>query len=182
MKISTLWKAPEVNPITLKARSVPVLNPFNKYGRVFLFSWLGFMIAFWAWYTFPPLLTVTIRKDLALTPQQVANSNIVSLSSTLLMRVIAGPACDKFGSRWVFGGMLLLGSLPIGLAPLVNSANGLYVSRFFIGILGGTFVPCQPTLSLEAGVTLVAVLPTLSCPPSSTPSSPAATSPVSLGD
>ncbi|CRK16896.1 hypothetical protein BN1708_017522, partial [Verticillium longisporum] len=59
------------------------------------------------------------------------------------MRVIAGPACDKFGSRWVFGGMLLLGSLPIGLAPLVNSANGLYVSRFFIGILGGTFVPCQ---------------------------------------
>ncbi|CRK28303.1 hypothetical protein BN1723_014115 [Verticillium longisporum] len=143
MKISTLWRAPEVNPITLKARSVPVLNPFNKYGRVFLFSWLGFMIAFWAWYTFPPLLTVTIRKDLALTPQQVANSNIVSLSSTLLMRVIAGPACDKFGSRWVFGGMLLLGSLPIGLAPLVNSANGLYVSRFFIGILGGTFVPCQ---------------------------------------
>ncbi|KAG7114914.1 Nitrate transporter like protein [Verticillium longisporum] len=61
MKISTLWRAPEVNPITLKARSVPVLNPFNKYGRVFLFSWLGFMIAFWAWYTFPPLLTWSDR-------------------------------------------------------------------------------------------------------------------------
>ncbi|KAM0332327.1 hypothetical protein ACHAQA_002604 [Verticillium albo-atrum] len=143
MAISTLWKAPEVNPITLKARSVPVLNPFNKYGRVFFFSWLGFMIAFWAWYTFPPLLTVTIRKDLALTPVQVANSNIVSLTSTLLMRLIAGPACDRFGSRMVFGGMLLIGALPVGLAPLVKNATGLYISRFFIGVLGGTFVPCQ---------------------------------------
>lgn len=101
------------------------------------------MIAFWAWYTFPPLLTVTIRQDLDLTPAQVANSNIVSLSSTLLMRLIAGPACDKFGSRLVFGGLLLLGALPVGLAPLVKDATGLYISRFFIGVLGATFVPCQ---------------------------------------
>ncbi|KAH7376517.1 nitrate transporter [Plectosphaerella cucumerina] len=143
MGISILWRAPEVNPINGKARSVPVLNPFNKHGRVFFFSWLGFMIAFWAWYTFPPLLTISIRKDLNLTPKQVANSNIVSLSSTLLMRLIAGPACDKFGSRWVFGGLLLLGSLPVGLAPLIKNATGLYISRFFIGILGATFVPCQ---------------------------------------
>ncbi len=33
--------------------------------------------------------------------------------------------------------------MPVGLAPLIRSASGLYVSRFFIGILGGTFVPCQ---------------------------------------
>ena len=39
--------------------------------------------------------------------------------------------------------MLLLGALPIGLAPLVHDATGLYISRFFIGILGGSFVPCQ---------------------------------------
>jgi NNP family nitrate/nitrite transporter-like MFS transporter len=43
----------------------------------------------------------------------------------------------------VFGSFLLIGCLPIGLAPLVNDANGLYASRFFIGILGATFVPCQ---------------------------------------
>ena len=62
---------------------------------------------------------------------------------SLLVRVIAGPLCDQFGSRKVFGGLLLVGSIPLGLAPLIKSANGLYVSRFFIGILGGTFVPCQ---------------------------------------
>lgn len=36
----------------------------------------------------------------------------------------------------------MLGAIPIGLAPLVQTANGLYASRFFIGILGGSFVPC----------------------------------------
>jgi hypothetical protein len=53
----TLWKAPLVNPINLKARSVPYFNPIDKYGRVFFFSWFGFLIAFWSWYAFPPLVS-----------------------------------------------------------------------------------------------------------------------------
>lgn len=56
---------------------------------------------------------------------------------------MSGPLCDLFGPRKVFGGMLLLGAIPTGLAPLVRGANGLYVVRFFMGILGGSFVPCQ---------------------------------------
>jgi NNP family nitrate/nitrite transporter-like MFS transporter len=54
--VATLWKAPEINPINQKARTIPILNPFNKYGRVFFFAWWGFMIAFWSWYAFPPLV------------------------------------------------------------------------------------------------------------------------------
>ncbi|KAI0483261.1 nitrate transporter [Xylariaceae sp. FL0804] len=143
MRVSSLWAAPEINPISRKARSIPVLNVFNVYGRVFFFSWWGFMVAFWAWYTFPPLLTRIITENLHLTSVQVANSNIVSLCATFLIRFAAGPACDLVGPRWVFGGLLIIGSIPLGLAPLVHDARGLYVSRFFIGILGGTFVPCQ---------------------------------------
>ena len=52
--VNSLWKAPEVNPINHKARSIPGLNPFNVYGRVFFFSWFGFMIAFWSWYAISP--------------------------------------------------------------------------------------------------------------------------------
>lgn len=47
--VALLWKAPEINPVNGKARSIPVLNPFNKYGRVFFFAWLGFMVAFLSW-------------------------------------------------------------------------------------------------------------------------------------
>lgn len=35
-----------------------------------------------------------------------------------------------------------MGAIPLGLAPLVHDATSLYISRFFIGILGGSFVPC----------------------------------------
>ncbi len=86
---------------------------------------------------------MTIKKDLNLTSAQVANSNIVSLSSTFFLRFATGPLCDQFGSRRVFAWLILLGCLPIGLAPLIKDATGLYIARFFIGILGATFVPCQ---------------------------------------
>lgn len=129
------------------------------------------MVAFWAWYTFPPLvclclpflyspttlsrclstnqflykqqLTHTIKHSLHLTPAQVANSNIISLLATLLVRLISGWACDRYGPRLVFAFILLLGAIPIGLAPTITNVTGLYVIRFFIGILGGSFVPCQ---------------------------------------
>jgi MFS transporter, NNP family, nitrate/nitrite transporter len=82
VKFSDLYRAPDVNPINKKARSIPVFNVIDVYGRVFFFSWSGFMLAFWAWYTFPPLLAVTIRTDLGLTAIEIANSNIVSLVAT----------------------------------------------------------------------------------------------------
>lgn len=55
-KTADLWRKPDLNPVNRKAKSVPVLNPIDPHGRVFFFSWLGFMLAFWAWYAFPPLV------------------------------------------------------------------------------------------------------------------------------
>ncbi|KAF2267670.1 nitrate transporter CrnA [Lojkania enalia] len=143
-QLSLLWKSPEVNPINKKARSVPFLNPItNVYGRVFFFSWFGFMIAFWSWYAFPPLLADVIAKDIGMKQFQVANSNIIALTATLIVRLIAGTCCDNFGPRWTFSGCLLAGAIPTFLAGAVYNASGLYALRFFIGILGGSFVPCQ---------------------------------------
>ncbi|KAK2748058.1 hypothetical protein FQN55_004609 [Onygenales sp. PD_40] len=135
--------APEINPLNRKAKSIPILNPFDKYGRVFLFSWLGFMVAFLSWYAFPPLLTITIRKDLNMSQADVANSNIVALLATFLVRVVCGPLCDRFGPRWVFIGTMLCGAIPTAMAGLVTTPSGLIALRFFVGILGATFVPCQ---------------------------------------
>ena len=142
-KVASLWQAPTVNPINNKAQSIPIFNPFNIYGRVFLLSWWSFFIAFWSWYAFPPLLTVTIKKDLQLSQAQISTSNILALTSTLIVRLTAGAACDRFGPRWTFVAVLLAGAIPTALAGRVQSASGLIALRFFIGILGGSFVPCQ---------------------------------------
>lgn len=59
------------------------------------------------------------------------------------MRAIAGPLCDRFGPRLVFVGCLLIGAIPSVLAGTADNAGSLYAIRFFVGILGSTFVPCQ---------------------------------------
>nr|BAK52667.1 nitrate transporter [Talaromyces purpureogenus] len=140
---TSLWAPPSVNPLTYKALSVPILNPFDSYGRVFFFSWFGFFVAFLSWFAFPPLLTDTIKKDLGMSQTQVANSNIVALLASLLVRFISGPLCDRFGPRWVFVGLLMSGAIPTAMAGLVTNPNGLIALRFFVGILGASFVPCQ---------------------------------------
>jgi MFS transporter, NNP family, nitrate/nitrite transporter len=140
---AVLFRAPEVNPVNRKARSVPFFNVINMYGRVFFFSWFGFFVAFWSWYAFPPLLHDTIQKDLKLTKIDVANSNIIALCATLLVRLIAGPCCDRFGPRWTFAGTLVIGAIPTFLAGTCYTKSQLFACRFFVGILGGSFVPCQ---------------------------------------
>ena len=62
---------------------------------------------------------------------------------SLLVRLVAGPSCDHFGPKVTFAACLILGAIPSALAGTISSAAGLYVIRFFVGILGGSFVPCQ---------------------------------------
>ncbi|KAL9099001.1 MAG: hypothetical protein Q9163_005437 [Psora crenata] len=88
-------------------------------------------------------MSVTIAKDLKLKQSDIANSNILALTATLLVRLVAGPACDRFGPRYTFAGCLLLGAIPTALAGAVTNVRGLLALRFFVGILGGSFVPCQ---------------------------------------
>lgn len=59
--VGLIVRAPQVNPVTRKALSIPFLNPINMYGRVFFFSWFGFFVAFWSWYAFPPLVSNTLE-------------------------------------------------------------------------------------------------------------------------
>ncbi|KAF9119693.1 hypothetical protein BGX30_003685 [Mortierella sp. GBA39] len=85
----------------------------------------------------------TIKADLKLTPSQISDANLTSVSATILARLTIGPICDRYGPRKAMAGLLLFGSITIGLAGLASDANGLIITRFFIGIVGATFVPCQ---------------------------------------
>ncbi|GAA96346.1 uncharacterized protein L969DRAFT_88790 [Mixia osmundae IAM 14324] len=140
--IKQLFSPPVINPTNLKSQTLCIFHP-NRYALAFHLSWLGFFVAFLSWFAFPPLIPEIIRTDLKLTAIDVANSNIVSLSATLGVRWIVGPFVDRFGPRYVMASLLIIGAIPSGLAGTAHNAHTLYVLRFFIGILGGTFVPCQ---------------------------------------
>ena len=88
-------------------------------------------------------MTETIKRDLSLSETEIANSNIISLAAALIVRLTAGSACDRFGARWTFAGILLLGAIPTALAGTATTPHGLIAIRFFVGILGGSFIPCQ---------------------------------------
>lgn len=41
-------------------------------------------------------MSKTIKADLHLSQNEVANSNVISLVATLVVRLIAGPLCDRY--------------------------------------------------------------------------------------
>ncbi|KAH7310615.1 major facilitator superfamily domain-containing protein [Stachybotrys elegans] len=140
---SSLWEKAQVNPLNGKSYTFPIFRVWDMYSTAFWLATLGFFVAFLSWFAFSPLVPEAVRDDLQLTQAQVINSNLASLGGTAIVRLIAGPACDRFGPRKVMAALLILGAIPSGLAALVTNIGELEAVRFFISILGGTFVPCQ---------------------------------------
>ncbi|TKY89981.1 hypothetical protein EX895_001279 [Sporisorium graminicola] len=140
---SSLWRPAEINPLNGKSYTFPIFRIFDAYSTAFWLATLGFFVAFLSWFAFSPLMPEAVKADLKLSNSQVTHANMASLGGTAILRLIAGPACDRFGPRKVMAALLILGAIPSGLAALVTSAGGLYTVRFFISILGATFVTCQ---------------------------------------
>ncbi|GAA5821556.1 hypothetical protein JCM3770_006822 [Rhodotorula araucariae] len=139
---SSLWQPAAVNPLNGKSYTLPIFRLTDQYAINFHLAWLGFFVAFLSWFAFPPLIPEAIREDLHLTSAEIGNSNVVALLATLVCRFAFGPLVDRFGPRLTMAAILVMGAIPSGLAGTISSVNGLYAIRFFIGILGATFVPC----------------------------------------
>jgi NNP family nitrate/nitrite transporter-like MFS transporter len=143
-RLSSLWRRAEINPLNGKSLTFPIFRVWDdSYSTAFWLATLGFFVAFFSWFAFSPLVPEAVRADLNLTQDQVTSSNLAALGGTAIVRLIAGPACDKFGPRKVLAALLILGAIPSGLAALVTNIQGLEAVRFFISMLGGTFVPTQ---------------------------------------
>ena len=103
-------------------------------------------MAFFIWFSISPLLN-DVAESLDLNRQQIWTSNICSVSGTIVMRFVNGPLSDKYGARILMGVVLMLASIPAALTGLVSSATGLNFLRFFIGLVGSTFVMSQVWVS-----------------------------------
>jgi len=110
--------------------------------RVFHLTWVAFFVCFFAWFASAPLMPL-IAAEFALTPAEVANIGIAAVAVTILVRLIVGPLCDRFGPRRVYAGLMAAGAIPVLLLPLAHDYLTLLLCRLGIGAVGASFVITQ---------------------------------------
>ncbi|KAF8635396.1 hypothetical protein AX15_000396 [Amanita polypyramis BW_CC] len=125
-----------------KATNFRLHSMGKPHMRAFHMAWISFMVAFFAWYSIPPLISY-IASDLKVSSKDVYDSNVVAVTATIVARFVVGPLCERFGPRRVMATILIVGSIPCAMTGLLRSAGGLIGLRLVIGILGAAFIPCQ---------------------------------------
>ena len=110
--------------------------------RAFHLTWMAFFVCFFAWFAVAPLMPV-IKGEFKLTGDQIANINIAAVGITVLVRMLVGPLCDKYGPRITYTGLLLLGAIPVLGIAFATSYEAFLVFRLAIGAIGASFVITQ---------------------------------------
>jgi NNP family nitrate/nitrite transporter-like MFS transporter len=121
------------------------LNIFSIKGvqmRTFHITWLTFFVCFFSWFGLAPLMP-TIREEFGLTKGQVGTLIIVSVSTTIIARLVVGRLCDLWGPRKIAVRLLLIGSLPVFLVGLSRDYASFLCFRAAIGVIGASFVVTQ---------------------------------------
>ncbi|MEO8403056.1 MAG: MFS transporter [Chitinophagaceae bacterium] len=131
--------------ITTNNKPLERLKIFSLKGvqmKTFHITWFMFFICFFGWFGLAPLMP-TIRADLHLSKEQIGNLIIVSVSTTIIARLIIGKLCDTWGPRKTAVRLLLIGSLPVFLVGLSKDYTSFLLFRGAIGIIGASFVITQ---------------------------------------
>src|SRR5690606_24452800 len=127
---------------TDKATRLQLLNLHLIQTRVFHLTWMAFFVCFFAWFACAPLMPV-IRGEFDLSPRQIANINIAAVAITIVVRLVIGPLCDRFGPRKTYPGLMLFGAIPgFGVAAAQSYESFLFF-RLLIGAIGASFVITQ---------------------------------------
>jgi NNP family nitrate/nitrite transporter-like MFS transporter len=125
-----------------KATSIKLLSFSTPPMRAFHLTWMAFFVCFFAWFACAPLMPV-IKGEFGLSLAQIANINIAAVAITILVRLIVGPMCDRFGPRKTYTGLLLLGAIPVLGVALSQSYESFLFFRLGIGAVGASFVITQ---------------------------------------
>jgi NNP family nitrate/nitrite transporter-like MFS transporter len=125
-----------------KANSIKLFSFATPPMRAFHLTWMAFFVCFFAWFACAPLMPV-IKGEFGLSLSQIANINIAAVAITILVRLIVGPMCDRFGPRKTYTGLLLLGAIPVLGVALSQSYESFLFFRLGIGAVGASFVITQ---------------------------------------
>ncbi|AMP07949.1 major Facilitator Superfamily protein [Collimonas arenae] len=125
-----------------KATSIELFSLRTPQMRAFHLTWMAFFVCFFAWFACAPLMPL-IKGQLGLSMAQIANINIAAVAVTILVRLLVGPLCDRYGPRKTYTGLLLIGALPVFGVALVQSYESFLFFRLCIGAVGASFVITQ---------------------------------------
>ncbi|WP_038484124.1 MFS transporter [Collimonas arenae] len=128
--------------MTSKATSIQLFSLRTPQMRAFHLTWMAFFVCFFAWFACAPLMPL-IKEQLGLSMAQIANINIAAVAVTILVRLLVGPLCDRYGPRKTYTGLLLIGALPVFGVALVQSYESFLFFRLCIGAVGASFVITQ---------------------------------------
>ncbi|MFL6659620.1 MAG: MFS transporter [Massilia sp.] len=137
-----------------KANNIALFSFSTPQMRAFHLTWMAFFICFFAWFACAPLMPI-IKGEFGLTLTQVANINIAAVAITILIRLIVGPMCDRFGPRKTYTGLLLLGAIPVLGVAASQSYESFLFFRLGIGAVGASFVITQYHTSVMFGPKVV---------------------------
>jgi len=131
--------------------------------RGFWAATLAFLLAFIGWFAFAPLMTV-VRKDIGLCDndadvqldvenvkcickkgckQTLANAKIASVSFDVFTRFMMGAVIERIGPVNSDCLLLLWGAMIVTVSTSITNGTGLIIVRFFVSMLGSTFVVNQ---------------------------------------
>ena len=125
-----------------KATSITLTDFHTPQMRAFHLTWVAFFICFFAWFACAPLMPV-IKGEFGLSVAQIANINIAAVAITILVRLVVGPMCDRFGPRKTYTGLLALGAIPVLGVAFAQSYETFLLARLGIGAVGASFVITQ---------------------------------------
>jgi MFS transporter, NNP family, nitrate/nitrite transporter len=125
-----------------KATRIELFSFASAPMRAFHITWMAFFVCFFAWFACAPLMPV-IKGEFGLTKDQIANINIAAVAVTILVRLLIGPLCDKYGPRKAYTGLLLVGAFPVIGVSMAQSYEAFLFFRLLIGAIGASFVITQ---------------------------------------
>jgi NNP family nitrate/nitrite transporter-like MFS transporter len=137
-----------------KANSIKLFSFNTPQMRAFHVTWMAFFVCFFAWFACAPLMPV-IKGEFHLTLGQIADINIAAVAITILVRLIVGPLCDRFGPRKTYTGLLALGAIPVLGVAMAHSYESFLLFRLGIGAVGASFVITQYHTSVMFGPKVV---------------------------
>ena len=137
-----------------KANSIKLFSFDTPQMRAFHLTWVAFFVCFYAWFACAPLMPV-IKGVFHLSVSQIADINIAAVAITILVRLIVGPLCDRFGPRKTYTGLLALGAIPVLGVAMAQSYESFLLFRLGIGAVGASFVITQYHTSVMFGPKVV---------------------------